>query len=249
MSRLSDQLFICLDCETTGLDPVRDQIIEVALLLFTPNEEIDRFTTLVNPGCPIPENSIAIHHITNEMVLQAPPIEQVLPKLLAILQSYPIVGHGIEFDVTLLANACGKHGLAHPFDNKVLIDTLRMARLYGDSPTNSLEQLGRHFNIGVEGTHRAMNDVEINVAVFKQLLKFYKNLDELLAILEKPILMKHMPLGKHKGSRFKDIPLPYLKWAVNKDFDRDLLHSLRTEIKRRQQGTGFLQATNPFSGL
>lgn len=94
-----------------------------------------------------------------------------------------------------------------------------------------------------------MNDVVVNMEVFKQLAKDYKNLDALFDALSRPILFRLMPLGKHRGRFLKDIPLQYLMWAVKKDFDQDLLYSLRTEIKKRKQGNLFGQVGNPFSQL
>ena len=52
-------------------------------------------------------------------------------------------------------------------EKQPFIDTLRMARLYGESPINSLERLRQHFNIAAEGAHRAMSDVIVNIEVFK----------------------------------------------------------------------------------
>ncbi len=61
--------------------------------------------------------------------------------------------------------------------------------------------------------------------------------------------MATMPLGKHKGRPFKEIPLQYLQWIVNKDFDQDLLYSVRTELKKRKKGNLFNQSSNPFLNL
>lgn len=94
-----------------------------------------------------------------------------------------------------------------------------------------------------------MSDVLVNIDVFKSLVKDYNSMDELMKVLSKPIPMKHMPLGKHKGRLFREIPIEYLQWAANKDFDRDLLFSIRSEIKRRKQGGLFHQAANPFQNL
>jgi DNA polymerase-3 subunit epsilon len=124
-----------------------------------------------------------------------------------------------------------------------------MARLYGESPTNSLEMLRKHFNIEEEGAHRAMSDVIVNVEVFKYLAKNYRSLQALFDALSRPIAMKLMPLGKHKGRPIKEIPLEYLLWAANKEFDQDLLYSIRGEIKRRKKGNLFSQAANPFGDL
>ena len=124
-----------------------------------------------------------------------------------------------------------------------------MARLYGESPVNSLEKLRQHFNIEAEGAHRAMNDVIVNIEVFKYLSKDYKTTEQLLKILQKPIKLKLMPLGKHKGRRLDEIPIEYLLWAERKDFDQDLLYSIRSELRNRKKGGGFEQSTNPFANL
>lgn len=246
---MDKEIFVCLDCETTGLDPEQDRVIEVAAVRFSINETFDTFESLIDPECPIPDSSIAIHHITQDMVTGKPKIKDVLPELLKIFRDHVIIGHGVLFDMQIIANAAKRHGIPCTIMNNPFLDTLRMARLYGESPVNSLEQLRKHFNIQAEGAHRAMNDVVVNVEVFKQLAKGYRSSRELFDALSRPILFKIMPLGKHKGRQMRDIPLDYLLWAARQEFDNDLLYSLRSEINRRKKGDLFSQAANPFASL
>ncbi len=249
MGKLEDETFVCLDCETTGLDPQEDKIIEVAVMRFTFSELLEQFESLIDPLCTIPESSILIHKIRQEMVLGKPTIDKVIPQLLKIIGKHIIIGHGIEFDVKLLANAAERAGISHMLRNNRTLDTLRMARLYGESPNNSLEQLRAHFNIPLEGAHRAMNDVIVNCEVFKFLAKRYKTTEQIFDVLSRPIKLKIMPLGKHKGRLMKEVPLQYLQWAANKDFDQDLLYSIRSEIAQRKKGEHFIQASSPFKDL
>ncbi|MEI8365115.1 MAG: DUF3820 family protein [Parachlamydiaceae bacterium] len=249
MTQLQKQQFVCIDCETTGLDPKQDRIIEVAVVRFNLDEVFASCEFLIDPECPIPEVSMAIHHITQEMVTGKPVITAVLPGILEMIGKHIIVGHGVAFDMELLASAADRAGIPCTLRNNALVDTLRMARLYGDSPTNSLEQLRRHFNIEAEGAHRAMSDVIVNIEVFRYLAKKYKSIDQLFDVLSKPVLMKTMPLGKHKGRPMKEVPVEYLQWAAHKDFDQDLLFSIRTELKKRKKGNLFSQAANPFGDL
>lgn len=249
MGKLDKDIFVCIDCETTGLDPEKDAIVEVAGIRFCGDEVIDRFESLIDPECTISESSIAIHHITQEMVQGKPKIGEVLDTMIKLIGRYPIIGHGVGFDIAVLVNASKKANIPCPITNNVTIDTLRMARLYGGSAINSLEQLRKHFNIPAGDAHRAMSDVIVNVALFNQLAKNHRSTESLLDVLTKPILMRIMPLGKHKGRAIKDIPLEYLLWAARMDFDQDLLYSLRHEINRRKKGNLFTQASNPFSEL
>ncbi|MFI0435571.1 MAG: putative quorum-sensing-regulated virulence factor [Parachlamydiaceae bacterium] len=249
MVDIEKQKFICIDCETTGLDPKQDRVIEVAVMCFDANQVYAQMETLINPECEIPETSIAIHHITPDMVKDKPTIAHVLPEVLNMIGNHIIVGHGVGFDIEILACSAERHEIQSKIRQNLYLDTLRMARLYGECPINSLEHLRKHFNIPLEGAHRAMSDVIVNREVFQHLAKRFKTTDQLFDVLSRPISMAAMPFGKHKGRSFKDIPLQYLQWIVNKDFDQDLLHSARAELKRRKKGNLFNQSSNPFLNL
>jgi len=249
MGLLKNDTFVCVDCETTGLDTENDHIIEVGIAIFTFNEILETYETLITPPVPISEESIAIHGISDSMVKGKPTIKEVLPKVLKMISNYPIVGHGIEFDINIIANAANREKIQNKIRGNRFIDTLRLARLYGECPKNSLENLRKHFNIEEQGAHRAMNDVTVNISVFKQLTTQFKTSEQIFTRLEKPVELKTMPLGKHKGRPLKEIPVDYLKWALYKDFDLDLKFSLKTELKRRGKKGDFLSSSNPFHDL
>lgn len=249
MGLINKDVFVCLDCETTGLEVDKDRIIEIALVRFTFDEVLESFETLIDPLILIPEASTAIHHITDPMVRGKPKIREVFPKILEFIGHSIIIGHGITNDIAFLCAAAKQHSIPCKLSNHPYLDTLRMARLYGESPINSLEKLRQHFNIAEEGAHRAMNDVIVNIEVFKYLAKRFKTTEQLVNRLKSPIQLKTMPLGKHKGRSFSEIPVEYLRWAVNQNFDQDLMFSLKTELKKRNKGANFGQASNPFANL
>lgn len=249
MGQLSQDTFICLDCETTGLDAKADRIIEIAVVKFNFSETFSSFETLVDPETPISEASMDIHHITPEMVQGKPKIQEVLPKIISMVDSHIIIGHGIQMDISFLIESAKRFDVPCSFEKLILVDTLRLARLYGESPTNSLERLRQHFNIEEEGAHRAMSDVVVNINVFKHLSTTFKTTEQLLERLKKPILIRNMPLGKYKGRPFNEIPIEYLKWALRGDFDQDLIFSIKTELQKRNKGGRFEQSANPFSQL
>ena len=249
MGLLTEEIFVCFDCESTGLDVRKDSIIEIAASTFTFNKLLDSFETLVDPRVPIPKESTKIHHITDDMVEGKPTIKEVLPEFLKLAEKHIVVGHSIAFDIDIVKESAKKHSVPTKLGEKPFIDTLRLARLYGGSPVNSLEKLREHFNIPSEGAHRAMSDVKVNIEVFKQLTRPFKTTEALLERLKKPVALKLMPLGKYRGRIFKDIPIEYLSWAINQDFDVDLIFSLSSEINKRKKGKHFTQASNPFADL
>ncbi|QVE48641.1 DNA polymerase III polC-type,DNA polymerase III subunit epsilon,Uncharacterized protein conserved in bacteria,DNA polymerase III, alpha subunit, Gram-positive type,Exonuclease [Chlamydia poikilotherma] len=249
MTLLKDTVFVCLDCEMTGLDVKKDRIIEFAAMRFTFDNVIDSMETLINPDRVISAESQRIHRISDAMLKDQPRIAEVFPKIKSFLKEGDyIVGHSVGFDLQVLTQEAERVGESF-LSKYCIIDTLRLAKEYGDSPNNSLEALAVHFNVPYDGNHRAMKDVEININIFKHFCKRFRTIEQLKQMLAKPIKMKYMPLGKHKGRCFSEIPLSYLQWASKMDFDADLLFSIRHEIKHRQKGTGFTQVNNPFIGL
>ena len=249
MSKLQKETFICLDCEATGLAIEMEESVEIAVVKFNFEEILEEYETLVDPGKPIPVESTAVHHITDEMVRGKPKIEQVLPKVFEMCGNFPIMGHNIGFDLALIAASAKKRDITCPLDMQNSIDTVRLARLHGETPSNKLEDLRKHFNIPEEGAHRAMNDVIVNIKVFKYLAKNFKSTAEIMKRLREPILLKAMPLGKHKGKPFKELPIDYIHWASHQDFDKDLLFSLQDEKRKRQKKKPFLDSCNPFADL
>lgn len=249
MRPLEKEIFICLDCEATGLDPENDKIIEIAAAKFDFSNVLDSLQSLIDPQTEIPQKSQEIHHISDEMVKNKPKIEDFLRQFLKFIKGHILIGHCISFDLNLIKYEAQRNRIPFDMNEFIYIDTLRLARLYGESPLNSLEILRKHFNIEEEGAHRAMNDVLVNIEVFKRLTQNFNSKEDLLKRLKSPIPLKSMPLGKHKGRKFSDIPLDYLIWAANKDFDQDLLFSIRSEIKLRKKQNRFNQASNPFSSL
>ncbi len=99
MGFLNKDTFICLDCETTGLDPKTDRIIEIAVAKFNFTETLESFESLVDPECAISETSQAIHHISQEMVKGQPKMIELLPQIVKLVDKHMKVGHGVWLDL------------------------------------------------------------------------------------------------------------------------------------------------------
>ena len=149
--------YTVVDIETTGFDPMFDEIIEVAGIKYRGRNEVGRFQSLVKPDDGIPDYITALTGITNEMVTDAPGIEDVLPRFLEFIGEDIVVGHNVHFDVDFLYDYAEDFELK-PFSND-LVDTLRLSRrLYPELQSHKLSALAAHFGVEPDGEHRALAD-------------------------------------------------------------------------------------------
>ncbi|MCJ7510255.1 MAG: 3'-5' exoribonuclease, partial [Dehalococcoidia bacterium] len=154
--------YVALDLETTGLEPSSDAIIEVAAVKFDPEGSVqETFSTLVNPGRPIPYRIQTLTGIAPEEVAEAPPMDAVAPRLQQFIADHPVVGQNVlGFDLRFLAVA----GLSH---SAVVYDTRDLAVLLLPLLREySLSALARHFEIPMPGHHRALADAQAAREVF-----------------------------------------------------------------------------------
>jgi len=158
------QTYVALDLETTGLDAERDAITEIGAVKFRDDEVLDTFSTLVNPGRPIPPQITELTGICDKDVAGAPDLRDVLPRLTRFIGQWPIVGHSVEFDMNFL------HRHLPPFQNERL-DTFELASvLIPDADRYSLRELAHREGIKMERAHRAPDDAQTTYRLFRALL-------------------------------------------------------------------------------
>lgn len=160
--------YTVIDIETTGYDPRWDEIIELAALRIRGGEVVDSYVTLVRPTHDIDDFIEKLTGITNQQLLTAPFIPQVLPGYLDFIGNDIVVGHNVHFDVNFIYDAserfCGK-----PFRNDV-IDTMRLARrILPDLPGHSLSNVAEALGVVRKGEHRAEIDCITTNDVFQKL--------------------------------------------------------------------------------
>lgn len=117
--------FVVFDIETTGFSSLTCQIIEIGAVLVENGEITDRFSTFVNPKVPIPFRIEQLTSINDSMVMDAPTIEEVLPKFLEFSKDAVMVAHNADFDMGFIMKNCDRLGIAHDF---TYVDTVGMAR-------------------------------------------------------------------------------------------------------------------------
>lgn len=164
--------YIVLDLETTGLSKNMHKITEIAAVRVE-NNKIDEFQTLINPQVRIPSFITSLTGINNEMVKDAPKIEEALPKLLSFLKDYPIVAHCASFDHGFL-DANSQIHLSKPLTNQKICTRKLSRRLIPELRSHKLSSLCDHFRIKNELAHRAMPDVKVTHKIFKELTGLMK---------------------------------------------------------------------------
>jgi DNA polymerase III subunit epsilon len=164
---LDDIPFVAFDTETTGLH-ASDRLVELAAVRFRGGEVEAEWTSLVNPGVPIPETASAIHGLRDADVATAPPATAVLPAFLGFIEGAALVGHNSPFDVRVLALELLRAGLPLP-DNPVLDTCALSRRLALDVPNHRLGTLAQAFGVRCGAGHRALADAR----VARELLRAY----------------------------------------------------------------------------
>ncbi len=122
---LADGEYVAFDLETTGLSSRNDTIIEIGAVRMCRGKELARFQTFVAPGRMLEKRITELTGITDEMLLGAPPIEEVLPKFLEFVGSRVLVAHNSDFDTGFVRAACERQGLAYALTSA---DTLILAQ-------------------------------------------------------------------------------------------------------------------------
>lgn len=159
--------YVLYDLETTGVSPTKDEVIEISAVKVRNGKIVDEFTTLVNPGKPIPRPASMVNGIHDDMVADAPSFEKALKEFDEFIGEDVLVGHNIvRFDNKFINRDANKFW-GMKFTNDYL-DTLELS--WRDLPNlekHNLAFLANYFNISSKGAHRALNDCKINQAVYE----------------------------------------------------------------------------------
>lgn len=231
--------FAVVDTETTGIDPEVDKIIEIAVVRRR-GTQIERFHSLVNPGFPIPPTASAVNHIVDKDVANAPTIEQLMPRLYEIIEGAVPVAHNAAFDCRFVDPLFG----VEP-DRSQWICTFRNSRhLMPLAPAHGNQVLRYWLRTEPKteglGAHRAIDDVYVTIETLYHQMKLaqergLKTIGDLRALSNEVIYSDVVPMGKHAGKNFSDVPTDYFEWALKNlaDMDLDLRASYVRELDFR----------------
>ena len=163
--------FVIVDVETTGWEPGQASITEIGAVRIGPGGPAAEFSSLINPGGPIPADIVALTGITDAMVSHAPPAGAVLPGFLAFARGCVLTAHNAPFDLGFLAEACRQSHLAWPAFP--VLDTAALARSVLDEaevPDCKLATLAEFFGATTRPCHRALADAKATADVLRGLL-------------------------------------------------------------------------------
>lgn len=199
-----DSLIDCLDdytiidIETTGLDPTNDKIIELAALKVRDNKIVNNYSTLINPKIEIDTFITELTGITNEMLKNAPVIEEKLQEYIDFIGEDIIIGHNINFDINFIYDCYEKYFNSFLFND--YIDTLRLSRDFiKDTPNHKLKTLSEKFNINYDNAHRALNDCYITNNLYMILKVLINSKDTVRSeFIDKITVTEDNPLKKLK---------------------------------------------------
>lgn len=169
---IEDTTFVVFDLETFGLNSHKNEIIEIGAIKLKGTRIVDTFSSFVNPNKIIPKRISELTHITQDMVDNAPTIEDVLPKFLEFTKDAVMVAHNSAFDMGFIRRNAKKYmGIDY---KPPVIDTLQMARdLYPDLKGYNLDRLNKTFKLSLENHHRAIDDAQSTAKLFIMFLEKY----------------------------------------------------------------------------
>ena len=215
-----DDTYIVFDIETTGFSSIHDKIIEIGAVKVSGGEITDRFSAFVNPERPIPFEITNLTGITDEMVMDSPNIETVLPQFLEFAGDGVLVAHNAGFDVGFIEQNCRNLGLNDRF---VYADTVALARVL--LPTLSkykLNIVAKALNISLENHHRAVDDAGATAEIFVKFVEMLKK-DHITTLKE---VNRY---GDRNVNAIRKMPTHHIIILAKNDIGRYNLYQLITE--------------------
>lgn len=167
--------YVVLDLETSGLNPVTDEIIEIGLLKVKHNEICEKYTSLLKVSTKLKPVIVQLTGINDDLLKkEGKNITEVLPIVRDFIGDDIIVGHNISFDISFIDTNLHKQGL--DVLNNITLDTMEMYTkiLNGKNASRKLIDIAKNYGVAVEQIHRGLSDCEIIKNVYDVMKQFEK---------------------------------------------------------------------------
>jgi exodeoxyribonuclease X len=222
-----------LDLETTGTT-ASDHVVEMAAVDVIGDGIELVGAMLIKPPCAIPPGASAIHHIVDADVTDCEPFEACWPRLLDVDGAAGVSGfasHNWAFDGQWLADKLGGRSAACTYKAAL--------RLWPEAPNHGNQTLRYWMRpVGLDRTkadaaHRAAADAYVTAHLLRELLRNV-SFEQLVEWTAEPACLPTIPFGKHRGSKWADVPEDYLRWVVEKsDGTTDVKYWAKRELHAR----------------
>ena len=231
-----------IDIETTGRNPYSDRIVELSILKISPDGNGEYKSHRINPGIPIPEETTAIHGITDADVAEEPPFQQYARSIRDFLEGCDISGFNvINFDLPCLEAEFTRSNVDFSRKSRYLIDS--MVIFHQREPRNLKAAYLKYCGKEMGNAHSAKEDAKASSEILDSQLDMYKDLPRDVAGLSalcykidvnnidadgKFIWVEKEAVcnfGKHKGHSLKEIAAEYpdyLEWVSRGDFSMEV---------------------------
>ena len=252
MDLVLERPLVFFDIESTGTNPYRDRIVEIAVIKVMPDGTRQEVVRRINPSMPIPAGASAVHGIYDDDVKDAPTFDVVAQNLYNYLENCDLAGYNIvKFDVPMLQEEFKRCGLTLSMQNRKLIDVFNIfCRLY---PRNLTAAYKFFCGGNLEDAHSALADTDATVAVLLGQLAKHPELPREMAGLAEFSAARDadfidsegrlkfsgdeavINFGKNSGRRLKDLAIEdpgFLRWMLRSDFSEEV----KSVIQKALQG-------------
>jgi len=196
LSRVPPRRFAFVDLETTGVSPSVDRITEIGIVLVDADSTIQEWSSLVDPGIPIPSDIQSLTGITNEMVRNAPRFSQLLPTIAGLLEGRIFVAHNARFDYGFIK---AEFRRCHDRFSADVLCTVRLSRaLFPQYDSHRLDALISRHQLQASDRHRALGDARVLVRFFDRLWQqeAIEHVDHTISqLLKQPATPPHLAPG------------------------------------------------------
>lgn len=234
------------DLEATGIKPETDRIVEICIYKCLPDGTCIPKSRLINPTIPIPADAIKVHHITDEMVREAPTFKQVAKGMLEFLDGCDLCGYNlVKYDLRLLRMEFKRAGLVFNLDGRNIVDPMMIFHKYEKRDLTAAAKF--YVNEDHADAHRAEPDVKVTVKILDEMVRRYSampnkednlpNTPEALQILLKPECAEdadgkfrrvegviQFTFGQYRGRPLEWVAKSdpdFIRWMLGKDFSED----------------------------
>ncbi len=175
MGQNFNDTFVVFDLETTGFSAEVDRIIEIGAIKIKNGEIVDNFSKFVNPKIPIPFRIEKLTGINDSMVMEAEPIEKILPEFLEFCGDAVMVAHNAGFDTSFIINNAERLGIKY---DPTIMDTVLLAQFVIPNLHNyKLDTLCKHLAVSLENHHRAVDDAQATAYIYLKMVKMLEERD------------------------------------------------------------------------